>query len=282
MLVQTLVIAATSSAYMMLLALGFTLIFGLMRIVNFAHGEFVMLGAYAVYVLTVPCGLNYFVAIPLAGLFAGLCGVVAERLIFRPFLGDELGAMITSLALAIILQGAVMIVFTVDQLSVPRPISGVLHFGSIYLPNDQIFVAGSSFLVVIAFHFLVHHTRLGLALRAVAQDTEIARAYGMAPSVILPLAFGIGCVLAGLAGALTVPLYAVNPFMGEAALLKAFIVVVLGGLGSLPGAMIAAVILGTTDAVISVWFSATMATLVSFVLVVIILIVKPSGLWGRA
>ena len=282
MLTQTILIAAMSSSYMMLLALGFTLVFGLMRIVNFAHGEFMMIGAYATYVLTTFLGLDYFLAVPLSGLAAGLAGMLAERFVFRPFIGDELGAMITSLALAIILQGMIMITFSVNDLSVARPVTGVMRIGGAVLPNDQLFVAGAALVIIVAFHMLVQHTRLGLALRAVAQDTTIARIYGIPPRIILPVGFGIGCLLAGLGGALIAPLYTINPYMGEAALLKAFIVVVLGGLGSLPGAMIAALILGITDAVISVLYNPTIATLVSFIMVVVILIVRPTGIAGRA
>jgi len=282
MLTQTILIAVMSSSYMMLLALGFTLVFGLMRIVNFAHGEFMMIGAYATYVLTTFLGLDYFLAVPLSGLAAGLAGMLAERFVFRPFIGDELGAMITSLALAIILQGMTMIAFSVNDLSVARPVTGVMRVGGAVLPNDQLFVAGAALVIIVAFHMLVQHTRLGLALRAVAQDTAIARIYGIPPRIILPVGFGIGCLLAGLGGALIAPLYTINPYMGEAALLKAFIVVVLGGLGSLPGAMIAALILGITDAVISVLYNPTIATLVSFIMVVVILIVRPTGIAGRA
>ncbi|MCG5238319.1 branched-chain amino acid ABC transporter permease [Azospirillum doebereinerae] len=282
MLTQVLLIAAMSSALYMLLALGFTLIFGILRIVNFAHGEFVMIGAYAVFALTSGLGLGYAAALPLAALLAGGLGLLAERALFRRYAGDELGGMIMSLALAITLQGAAAVLFTIDQQSVERPVTGVLRIGDAVLPKDQLFVAGFALAAVAAFHLLVQRTRFGLALRAVAQDPETLRLQGVSPRRLYPAAFGIGCLLAGLAGALTAPLYTIHPYMGETAILKAFIVVVLGGLGSVPGAIAASVLLGVTEAAVSTWLGVTAATLTSFVAVMAILLVKPTGLGGRA
>jgi len=282
MFVQVLSIAATSSAYYMLLALGFTLIFGLLRIVNFAHGEFVMIGAYSLFWLTTTIGLGYFVALPIAGVIAALAGLLAERLVFRRFVGNELGGMITAIALAITIQGAASLIFTVDQQSVARPVSGSFEVAGALLAKDQIFVAGAALVIVLLLHLLIQRTRLGLMMKAVAEDAEVARIYGVAPSFVLPVGFALGCLLAGLAGALVAPLYTIHPYMGEVAILKSFIVVVLGGLGSLRGAMIAAIFLGVTEALVALWASATLATLVAFALVMVILIARPAGIGGRS
>ncbi|GGC65439.1 branched-chain amino acid ABC transporter permease [Chelatococcus reniformis] len=279
---QFLVIMALSAAIYMLLALGFTLIFGVMRVVNFAHGEFVMLGAYALYVVQDVLGVGYAAALPLAALVAGLVGVVCERLVFRRFVGDEIGSMIVALALAVTLKGAVTAVFGTDGPSIARPISGVVTLGGAVIPKDQLFAAAVALVLVALTHRLLVATRLGLAMRAVAQDAEAARLQGMRPWTTYPAAFAVGCALAGFAGALTAPIYGAAPDMGDAALMKAFVVVVLGGLGSIPGALIAALLLGALDAGISILFDPTLAALASFGAVIAVLLFRPSGILGRA
>jgi branched-chain amino acid transport system permease protein len=279
---QFLVVLSLTAALYMLLALGFTLIFGIMRVVNFAHGEFVMLGAYAVYVAQELVGLNYFVALPLAALAVGLAGVLAEIFVFRRFTGDELGSMIVALALAVSLKGAVTVIFGVDGPPLSRAITGTIEIGGVLLPRDQLFAAGVAALAVLATHQFLTRSRLGLAMRAVAQVPEVARLQGIAPWRTYPAAFAIGCFLAGLAGALTAPLYSVEPHMGDAALMRAFVVVVLGGLGSVPGALIAAFLLGAVDAGMSILFNPTIAALTAFAIVIAVLIARPAGILGRA
>lgn len=281
MFTQILSIAVLSAVLYMLVALGFTLIFGVMRIVNFAHGEFLMLGAYALFVFSSVLGLPFTVALPLAAVSVGVLGVVAERLIFRRYIDDELGGMIASLALAISLQGAVVAFFGVDELAVDRPVSGALRIATISLPKDQLLAAGLALVLVVTVYLVLQKTSLGLAMRAVAQDWQVARLQGIKPLRIYPIAFGLSCALAGAAGALIAPLYTIEPYMGEAPLMKAFIVVVLGGLGSIPGAMLAAGILGFIDAGISVWAGSTAATLAQFGAVLLLLLVRPAGLMGR-
>lgn len=279
---QFLVVAGLSSATYMLIALGFTLIFGIMRVVNFAHGEFLLIGAYAVFVAQHQFGLDYLVALPLAALVAGGIGIVAERALFRRFTGDETGGMIVGLALAIAIKGAVTIVFGVDSQPIARPFSGSIEIAGAFIPRDQLFAAGVALVMVALIWWLLNHSRLGLAMRAVAQAPEVARMQGITPWKTYPVAFGIGCALAGLAGALVAPIYGAEPNMGEAALMKAFIIVVLGGLGSIPGALVASCLLATIDAGISILFNATIAALVSFAAVILVLLVRPAGLLGRS
>lgn len=282
MITQVVSIAVLSAMLYMLIALGFTLVFGVMRIVNFAHGEFLMLGAYALYVFSSVAGLPFALALPCAALTVGALGVIAEQAIFRRFTDDELGAMIASLALAIALQGVVVAIFGVDELAVERPVSGVIKLGTLQLPKDQLLAATVALALVAAVYVLLQRSSLGLAMRAVAQDRDIARLQRIRPHRIYPIAFGLSCALAGAAGALIAPLYTIEPYMGEAPLMKAFIVVVLGGLGSIPGAMIAAGILGFVEAIVSVAAGPTAATLVQFGAVLVLLLIRPAGLMGRA
>lgn len=282
MLSQALIIIALSTGLYMLIALGFTLVFGVLRIVNFAHGEFLMLGAYALYVIQMIFGIPYLYALPLAALTAGILGIVFERLLFRRFTGDELGGMIVSLGLAIALQGAVRAYFGVDTVAVDRPFEGAFSVAGVSIPKDQLIVALAAVALVGATTVLLNYTKLGLALRAVAQNPAIARLQGIVPAKMYITAFAISCFLAGFAGALIAPIYEIQTYMGDQALMRAFIIVVLGGLGSIPGALIASFLLGVIDTTISLYFNATLATLASFLVVIALLLVRPAGLMGRA
>ena len=280
--IQISIIALMSAFVYALIALGFTLVFGIMRVVNFAHGEFYMLGAYAVYVLYGLLGWPYAGALIAGALLVGAIGFVLERVLFRRFTGDEMGGMIMSLALAITLQAAISLLFTVDDLSVARPVEGALQIGSVFLALDQLAVVGVTVVALAAFYLLIEKTRLGITIRAVAQDSVVAQLQGVRAWRMTALTFALSCLLAGLAGALMAPVYTINPHMGELVLVKAFIIVVLGGLGSLPGAVIAALILSFTEAIAATFYNATVATMFSFLIVMAVLTVRPAGLMGRS
>jgi branched-chain amino acid transport system permease protein len=271
----------TSSLVYILMALGFTLIFGIMRIVNFAHGELYMVAAFIVLVLVGSLGWNYYLVVLLAAVGVGVFGAVLERVLFRTLAGRELNAMIMALAVSITLQATAFIVFGVDEHSVERPISGVIQAGTMVVPRDRLAVALMALLILAMFYLLMRFTKLGLAMRAVVQDEEVASIHGVRPKVIHPLAFGIGAALAGFAGALMAPIYTIFPYMGAQPMLKAFIVVILGGLGSVPGVVLGGVVLGLTESVFGTLINTTVATMVSFGIVVLILLVKPTGLLGR-
>ncbi|MBP6019252.1 MAG: branched-chain amino acid ABC transporter permease [Burkholderiaceae bacterium] len=279
---QIVIIALMSTFVYALVALGFTLVFGILRIVNFAHGEFYMLGAYAMYVLYGVMGWNYLVSILAGALIVGCIGLVVERTLFRRFAGDEMGGMIMSLALAITIQAAISLIFSVDEHSVPRPVEGSFQIGSAFFAKDQLLIVGITLIALAGFYILIERTRLGVAIRAVAQDREVARLQGVSSWKIMMFTFGLSCTLAGLAGALMAPVYTIHPYMGEAVVVKAFIIVVLGGLGSLPGALVAALILSFAEAIAATFYNATLATMISFLIVMAVLLVKPSGLMGRS
>lgn len=264
-----------------LMALGFTLIFGIMRIVNFAHGELYMIGAYVVYVLVAFWGWSYYAAIVGGCVALGLFGALLERVLFRHVMAHELRGMILALAISISLQALAFILFGTDDLSVGRPITGVLSYGSIVISKDRVFVGAAAVAMLLSFYVFMRFTKAGLAMRAVAQDEEIATIYGIRPGLINPLAFGIGSMLAGFAGALMAPVYTITPYMGVEPMLKAFIVVILGGLGSIPGAVLGGLVLGILESLFATMINTTVAAMVSFGVVVIILIIKPNGLMGK-
>ena len=173
--IQISVIALMTAFVYALVALGFTLVFGIMRVVNFAHGEFYMLGAYSVYVFYGILGWNFGLALAVGALVVGLSGLLVERLLFRRFAGDEMGGMIVSLALAVCLQEAVALIFSVDDLTVERPVQGVLEFGGVFIALDQLVVVGVTLLVLVAFYLLIEKTRVGITIRAVVGQYHFQR-----------------------------------------------------------------------------------------------------------
>lgn len=282
LVLQILVNGLMASLVYILMALGFTLIFGIMRVVNFAHGELYMMAAYLVYVLTALLGWNYYLSVLIAALALGVFGAALERVLFRRVLGRELQGMILALAISITLQAGAFILFGPNDLSAPRPISGVFDLGPVVISRDRVAIGLSALVVLFAFYAFMRYTKAGLAMRAVVQDEEIASIYGIRPKLIHPLAFGVGAMLAGFAGALMAPVYTIYPYMGLQPMMKAFIVVILGGLGSVPGAVLGGLILGLLESAFATLYNTTVATMVSFAIVVVILLFKPTGLMGRS
>jgi branched-chain amino acid transport system permease protein len=281
MTTQILINGFLSGLIYVLMALGFTLIFGIMRIVSFAHGELYMLGAFATYVLAERLGLNYFAAVALAGLFAGVLGSVIERLFFRPISELHLTGMIMSIAIASSLQAIALIVFGPTDYALTRPVTGVMRFGGIAVPWDRLVVASCSLVILAAFYVFIKWSRTGLAMRAVAEDPEVGGLMGIVPARMQTMAFAIASAMAALAGGLMAPIYTVSPFIGDLPMLKAFVVVVLGGLGSIPGAVLGGLMIGLVESFFSTQFDSTIALIASFSLALLIIIVRPTGLLGK-
>lgn len=265
----------------LLMSIGFTLVFGIMRVVNFAHGEFYMLGAFAAFFAVTQFQLPYFVAVAVA--FGGtiLLGALVERVVFRPFRSDELSGMIASLGLALILQNLALVAFGPDPLAMPSLASGAWRVADLIVPKSRGVVILASGAILVLFYLFLMHSRTGRALRALVQDREIAAAYGIRVELMYPLGLGLGVALAAIAGSLMAPVFGVSPFIGGTPLLKAFIVVILGGLGSIPGAVLASLLLGLIESFTSSFFGASTADIVVFALVVVVLLVRPSGLLGH-
>lgn len=265
----------------LLMAVGFTLVFGVMRIVNFAHAEFYMLGAFVTFVLVTRLELAFLPSVALTFVIAVLAGWVIEWLVLKPFRHDELNGMIATLGLAMILQNGALMAFGPDPQSMPSVASGVLRLGDLLVPNSRVYVVLCSAAVLLALWVFLRWSRTGRALRAVVQDIEIAQIQGIKARLIYPLGFGLGVGLAAVAGGLMAPLFSVSPFIGAGPMLKAFIVVILGGLGSIPGAALASLLLGVTESVAGTFLSSSTADILIFALVIGMLVVRPSGLLGR-
>lgn len=265
----------------LLMAVGFTLVFGVMRMVNFAHGEFYMLGAFVAYALVVKLSLPFLVAVALSAALAIVFGCAVEWTVLKPFRQDELNGMITTIGLALILQNGALMVFGPDPVSLPPIAAGASSLFGIKVANSRLVVVGIAIAVLLVLYLFLRHSAAGRGLRAVVEDADIAAIQGVPSRLYYPLGFGIGIGLAAVAGALMAPLFSVSPFMGATPLLKAFMVVILGGLGSLPGAAVAGLCLGLIESYSSLFLSSSTADMLIFILVVLGMLAFPRGLIGK-
>lgn len=281
LLPQVFINGITLGTNYVLMALGFTLIFGVLRIVNFAHGDFYMLGAFFVLTIITKFHLSYFLSVIISVVSVGLLGIFVEEIIFRKFRDKELEGMIVALGLSILIQNIALVTWGPYDQSIPPVFTGILKIGSIFYPIERLMVVGISFLLMAGFYFFLKQTKLGLAIQALAQDTEIARVQGIRINRLYPLAFAIGAGLAAAAGCIIGPLFQLNPWMGIMPQVKAFIVVILGGIGSIPGAFMGGFILGIAESFVSTYASKAVADMLGFLIVICILLFRPAGLFGH-
>ncbi|MFT3816566.1 MAG: branched-chain amino acid ABC transporter permease [Rubrivivax sp.] len=265
----------------MLMAVGFTLVFGIMRVVNFAHGEFYMLGAFAGVFTFAQWQLPFLVCLALSAVTVGLVGAVIERVVLRNFRHDEASAMIASLGVSLILQNAALVAWGATPRSSPDIVEGTASLGPFTFSLGRLLVIGAAVLVFVAFWLFMQHTRAGRAMRATAQDTETALIQGVRTEIVYPLAFGLSAALAAVAGTLMGPIFSVTPFVGITPMLKSFVVVILGGLGSIPGAVLGSLIVGLLESFTAVAFGGAASDLLVIGLVILILLVRPWGLMGH-
>lgn len=278
---QVFVNGLSLSAIYVLVALGFTLLFGIMRVVNFAHGAFAMLGGYALYALYATYKLPYPVAVLGSALGVAAVSLLLEMLVFRWFYHKMFQSMIGLMGLNMAIVFTSVMVWDVNERSIPAAASSVLEFAGLTIPADRVVVMAVALVVLTAFWFFVTHTRHGLAMRAAAQDVETAASQGVNTGFIYKLAFFIAIFMTALAGGLYAQIYALSPFMGERPLMVAFIVVILGGMGSIPGAALGGVLLGMAESFLSTFYGAATSTFVTFGVVIALLVYRPWGLMGR-
>lgn len=280
-LAQTVVNGLMVGMIYVLMAIGFTMVFGIMRIVNFAHGEFYMVGAFLFAIFYGSNEVPFALSLLLAVIATALLGFVMERLVFSRFRGNELNGMIASLGIALIMQNSALLIWGPSPRSVPSVVSGVISLGAVVFPWSRVVVIIAAVAAVGLLYILISHTQMGRAMRAVAQDSEIALVQGIRVEVIFPLAFVLGVGLAALAGALMAPVLSVSPFVGLAPTLKAFVVVVIGGLGSVPGAVAGGLLIGLIESFAGTFVSAALAEILQFLVVIAVVLLRPQGLLGR-
>jgi branched-chain amino acid transport system permease protein len=278
---QAAIIGVSLGAQYALLALGFTLIFGILGVVNFAHGGFYMLGGYVAYACVSNLGLPYPVAVLVAVLATGALGYVFELFLLERLVDDHLATLMLTLGLYLVISTGVLTVFGPLSMQFEFPVSGAVHAGPIYVPLENLVVLAVCSAAIVALYLVLFRTDLGRALRALADDRAVAMAQGLRPRLLFPLAFALATGLAGLTGALVTPILALSPGVGDPVLATSFLTVILGGLGSLGGAALAAFIVGIVEAYSSVYFGGSIGALVLFVLVLLLLVFRPTGLLGR-
>ncbi|HSV82985.1 MAG TPA: branched-chain amino acid ABC transporter permease [Ramlibacter sp.] len=264
-----------------LISIGFTLIFGILGVINFAHGGFYILGGYFAYTLSHAVGLNYVAAVMLATLATAALGYVVEYIFVDKYVNDHLATMILTLGIYLVMTTVIVHFYGPEPAEFRFPVTGSWRSGGIYMPYSNLIVFVVCALAIAGVYWLIFKTRYGIALRAMADDRAVATAQGIKPARMFPMAFAIATGLAGLTGALVTPILALEPHGGEAVVTKAFIIVILGGLGSVGGATLAAFIVGLVEAYSSVYLGGSKGALALFVLVMLILLVRPSGLLGK-
>jgi branched-chain amino acid transport system permease protein len=266
-----------------LVAVGLTLIFGILGIVNFAHGEFYMLGGFAGIGLATVLGLPLIVSLLGVVAFAALLGFLAEQILNRQVKDkDPTNSIVSSFGLAVVLQNAALLVIGPQPMLLRTDLSMVpVEIGPVYLPLQRALIPVAMIVLVGALHLLLRHTWVGMSLRAMAQQPTVARMCGIRVSRVAIVTFMTGAVFAGVAGFLMSSVFMVHPLIGNMIVLKAFTVVILGGMGSVTGAAAAGLMLGIVESMTSAYLGNGLRDIVGFLMVVIVLLAWPQGIFGR-
>jgi branched-chain amino acid transport system permease protein len=278
-----LVLGLVNGAFYAMLSLGLAVIFGLLDIVNFAHGALYMLGAFAAYILLDQFGINYWLALVLAPLIVGAIGVLIERLFLKRLYGlDPLYGLLLTFGLALLFEGLFRKLYGVSGQNYPVPdlLSGATNLGFMVLPNYRAWVVLASLSVCLGTWFLIERTRLGAYLRAGTENAKLVQAFGVNVPMMVMLTYGGGAALAALAGVLAAPVIQVTPLMGSNLIIVVFAVVVIGGMGSILGSVITGLGLGVVEGFTRVFYPEA-SNVVVFVVMVIVLVLRPAGLFGK-
>jgi branched-chain amino acid transport system permease protein len=278
-----LLIGLINGAFYAMLSLGLAVIFGLLNIINFTHGAQYMMGAFGAWFLLQYAGVGYWWSLLLAPLAVGVTGVVIERtMLARLYKLDHLYGLLLTFGLALIIQGVFTNQFGSSGLPyrLPEEFAGAFNLGFMYLPKYRAWVIVASLAVCLGTWFLIERTRLGAYLRAATENAPLVQAFGVNVPRMVTLTYGGGVALAALAGVMAAPIYSVNPQMGGNIIIVVFAVVVIGGMGSILGAIVTGFGLGIVEGLTKVFYPEASNTVI-FVIMVIVLLLKPAGLFGK-
>jgi branched-chain amino acid transport system permease protein len=278
-----LLIGLINGAFYALLSLGLSVIFGLLNIINFAHGALYMTGAFAAYFCLQWVGLGYWWSLLIAPIVVGLVGILLERTMLKQLYHlDHLYGLLLTFGLALIIQGAFRNAYGSSGLpyGIPAALSGGHNLGFMFLPNYRAWVVVFSLVVCLATWYVIERTRLGAYLRAATENPALVQAFGINVPRMITLTYGFGVGLAALAGVLAAPIYQVNPLMGADLIIVVFAVVVIGGLGSIMGSIVTGFALGVVEGFTKVFYPEASNTVI-FVIMALVLFVRPAGLFGR-
>jgi branched-chain amino acid transport system permease protein len=273
-----------NGSFYAILSLGLAVIFGLLNIINFSHGAQYMMGAFVAWMCLNYLGINYWAALLLAPLIVGVTGVAIERLLLKRIAHvDHLYGLLLTFGLALIIQGLFRNAYGSSGLpyQIPAELRGGQNLGFMFLPYYRGWVVIASLVVCLSTWFLIEKTKLGAYLRAATENPTLTQAFGINVPLLVTLTYGFGVALAGFAGVLAAPIYSVNPNMGADLIIVVFAVVVIGGMGSILGAIVTGFSLGLIEGLTKVFYPEASATVI-FIIMVLVLLVRPAGLFGRA
>lgn len=282
-MLSQLVLGLVNGSFYAILSLGLAVIFGLLNVINFAHGALFMLGAVLTWMATEYLGVNYWVMLIAAPLIVGLFGVVIERLLLRwIYKLDHLYGLLLTLGLTLLIEGVFRSVYGVSGLpyDAPDALSGATDLGFMVLPNYRAWVVVASLVICFAAWYAIEKTRLGAYLRAGTENPRLVEAFGVNVPLMITLTYAFGCALAAFAGVLAAPVMQVSPLMGQNLIIVVFAVVVIGGMGSIMGAILTGLGLGVIEGLTKVFYPEASSTVV-FVIMVIVLLIRPAGLFGK-
>jgi branched-chain amino acid transport system permease protein len=278
-----LLIGLINGSFYALLSLGLAVIFGMLNIINFAHGAQYMMGAFAAYLLLQYTGIGYWGALIVAPIIVGITGVIIERTMLKQLYKlDHLYGLLLTFGLALVIEGVFRNYFGASGLpyQMPSSLAGGHNLGFMFLPNYRGWVVGASLAVCLATWFVIEKTRLGAYLRAATENPTLVRSFGINVPRMITLTYGFGVALAAFAGVMAAPIYNVSPQMGSDIIIVVFAVVVIGGMGSIMGAIITGFGLGVAEGLTKVFFPEASSTVI-FVIMAIVLLIRPAGLFGR-
>ena len=278
-----LLLGLINGSFYALLSLGLAVIFGMLNVINFAHGALYMLGAFVAWLLLTTAGIGYWWALLLAPLIVGAFGVILEKtLLSRLYKLDHLYGLLLTFGLALIVEGVFRHFYGVSGQPYPIPdvLRGGQNLGFMFLPNYRGWVVVASLIVCLATWYAIERTKLGAYLRAATENPVLVQAFGINVPVMITATYGFGVALAGLAGVLAAPIYQVSPLMGSNLIIVVFAVVVIGGMGSILGAVLTGYGLGLLEGLTKVFYPEA-SNIVVFVIMAVVLMIKPAGLFGR-
>ena len=282
-LLSQLLLGLVNGSFYAILSLGLAVIFGLLNVINFAHGALFMMGAVVTWMAMYYFGINYWVMLIVAPLIVGAFGVLIERLLLRwIYKLDHLYGLLLTLGLTLLIEGAFRSVYGVSGLGYDTPelLTGGTNLGFMFLPNYRAWVVVVSITVCLATWFVIEKTKLGAYLRAGTENPRLVEAFGVNVPVMVTLTYAFGAALAAFAGVLSAPIYQVSPLMGQNLIIVVFAVVVIGGMGSIMGSILTGLGLGIIEGFTKVFYPEASSTVV-FVIMVIVLLIRPAGLFGK-
>ena len=282
-LMSQLLLGLVNGSFYAILSLGLAVIFGLLNVINFAHGALFMLGAMCTWMAMSYFGINYWVMLILSPVLVGILGVLIERFLLRwIYKLDHLYGRLLTLGLSLLIEGVFRSVYGVSGLGYDTPelLEGATNLGFMILPNYRAWVVVASIVVCVATWFVIEKTRIGAYLRAGTENPRLVEAFGVNVPVMITLTYAFGAALAAFAGVLAAPVYQVTPLMGQNLIIVVFAVVVIGGMGSIMGSILTGLGLGVIEGLTKVFWPEASSTVVFFIMVIVLLI-RPAGLFGK-